>query len=219
MYTYTYTHICVLFSLYESEFLLISESKQGGLYKNSLLLLVEDIRWLVARDHRRRNGCWSLSKNCIHKTPITTLVQTDSLHLLSLSVYLWYPCLCVSLWVCVSVSVPPFLSVFSLCVSFSLCDLFMCRRMCPCVCFSLCALWSFLRLNHFYTVSVATKIRASQTEVLCEKCSPEATLITYECHHQSNKHTCSRSRKNQFADSIQPPPTTTTDMNSNSFPN
>jgi hypothetical protein len=65
---------------------------------------------------------------------------------------------------------------------------------------------------------VATKIRASHKEALCEKCSPEATLITYERHHQSNKHTCSTSRKNQFADSIQPPPTTTTDMNSNSFP-
>lgn len=195
MYTYTYTHICVLFSLYESEFLLISESKQGGFYKNPLLLLVEDIRWLVARDHRRRNGCWSLSKNCIHKNPITTLYQTDSLHLLSLSVYLWYPCLCVSLWVCVSVSVPPFLSVFSLSVSVI-----------------------FLRLYHFYRVSVATKIRASHTEALCEKCSPEATLITYECHHQSNKHTCSGNRINQFADSIQPPPTITTDMHSNSFP-
>jgi hypothetical protein len=67
---------------------------------------------------------------------------------------------------------------------------------------------------------VATKIRASHTEALCEKCSPEATLITYECDHQSNKHTCSRSRKNQVADSIQPAPTTTTttDVNSNSFP-
>lgn len=200
-----YTHICVLFSLYESEFLLISESKQGGFYKNSLLLLVEDIRWLVARDHRRRNGCWSLSKNCIHKTPITTLYQTDSLHLLSLSVFLWYPCLCVSLWVCVSVSVPPFLSVFSLSVSLSLFVISLCVADASlCVSLSL----SFLRLYHFNRVSVATKIRASYTEAVCEKCSPEATLITYERHHQSNKHTCSRSRKNQFADSIQPPPPT-----------
>ncbi len=141
-----YTHICVLFSLYESEFLLISESKQGGFYKNPLLLLVEDIRWLVARDHRRRNGCWSLSKNCIHKTPITTLYQTDSLHLLSLSVYLWYPCLCVS----VSVSVPPFLSVFSLSVSLSLFLISLCvANVSLCVCVSLCLCDLFWGFNIF----------------------------------------------------------------------
>lgn len=143
MYTYRYTHIFVLFSLYESEFLLISESKQGGFYKNPLLLLVEDIRWLVARDHRRRNGCWSLSKNCIHKTPITTLYQTDSLHLLSLSVYLWYPCLCVSLWVCVSVSVPPLFSVSLSLFVISLCVAYV--SLCACLSLCLCDLfWGFI---------------------------------------------------------------------------
>ncbi len=113
---------------------------QGGFYKNPLLLLVEDIRWLVARDHRRRNGCWSLSKNCIHKTPITTFIR----QILSISSL----CLCISgIHVCVSVSVPPFLSVFSLSLSLSLFVISLCVAyvsLCVCLCLCLCDLfWGF----------------------------------------------------------------------------